>query len=152
MRKAFAVVLLTLVGAAPAAAQDRAAIELTRQEIQTERQAIVAKNLPLTEQQSATFWPLYREYRTALAPVGDRYVALLTGYAEKYGSLTDPDAEAMLKEFFAIQNEKQKTQSKYVDRFKKVLPATQVARFYQIENKLDAIVNYDLAGEVPLAQ
>jgi threonine synthase len=152
MRRTLAIVLLTVLGAAPAAAQDRAAIELTRQEIQTERQAIVAKNLPLTEQQSATFWPLYREYRTALAPVGDRYVALLTGYAEKYGSLTDPDAEAMLKEFFAIQNEKQKTQSKYVDRFKKVLPATQVARFYQIENKLDAIVNYDLAGEVPLAQ
>lgn len=84
--------------------------------------------------------------------MGDRYVALLTGYAEKYGSLTDPDAEAMLKEFFAIQNEKQKTQAKYVNRFKKVLPATLVARFYQIENKLDAIVNYDLAGEVPLAQ
>jgi hypothetical protein len=152
MRRTLSIVLLTVLGAAPVAAQDRAAIELTRQQIQTDRQAIVAKNLPLTEQQSAGFWPLYRDYRTALAPVGDRYVALLTGYADKYGSLTDPDAEAMLKEFFAIQNEKQKTQSKYVARFRKVLPATLVARFYQIENKLDAIVNYELAGEVPLAQ
>jgi hypothetical protein len=152
MRKVFTIVLLTLMGVVPAAAQDRAVIELTRQQIQTDRQAIVAGNLALTEPQSAAFWPLYREYRTALAPVGDRYVALLTSYAGNYGSLTDPQAEAMLKELFAIQAEKQKTQSKYVDRFKKVLPATQVARFYQIENKLDAIVNYKLAAEIPLAQ
>jgi hypothetical protein len=58
----------------------------------------------------------------------------------------------MLKEFMAIQNEKTKVQSKYVDRFRKVLPARSVARFYQIENKLDAIVSYDLASEVPLAE
>jgi hypothetical protein len=152
MRRALAVVLLSTLGSGIAAAQDRSDIELTRQQIQTGRQAIVAKNLPLTEQQSAAFWPLYREYRTALAPVGDRYVALLTGYAEKYGALTDPDADAMLKEFMAIQNEKMKVQSKYVDRLRKVLPATLVARFYQIENKLDVIVSYDLASEIPLAQ
>jgi hypothetical protein len=152
MRKALVIALLTTLGAASAAAQARGDIELTRQQIQTERQAIVAKNLPLTEQQSAAFWPLYREYRGALAPLGDRYVALLTDYAGKYGSLTDPDADAMLKESMAIQNEKMKVQSKYVDRFRKVLPAKSVARFYQIENKLDAIVNYDLASEVPLAQ
>jgi hypothetical protein len=152
MRTALAVVLLTMLGAADAAAQDRSDVELTRQQIQTGRQAIVAKNLPLTEQQSAAFWPLYREYRGALAPLGDRYVALLTDYAGKYGSLTDPDADAMLKESMAIQNDKLKVQSRYVDRFKKVLPAKSVARFYQIENKLDAIVGYDLASEIPLAQ
>ena len=66
--------------------------------------------------------------------------------------LTVLAAEAILKEFFAIQTEKQKTQAKYVDRFERVLRATAVARFYQIENKLDAIVSYDLASEVPLAQ
>jgi hypothetical protein len=152
MRRALAVVLLSILGSGLAAAQDRSDIELTRQQIQTERQAIVAKNLPLTEQQSAAFWPLYREYRGALAPLGDRYVALLTDYAGKYGSLTDPDADAMLKEFMTIQNEKMKLQSKYVDRFRKVLPPRLVARFYQIENKLDAIVSYDLASEIPLAQ
>jgi len=152
MHRALAVVLLSTLGSGIAAAQDRGDIELTRQQIQTERQAIVAKNLPLTDRQSAAFWPLYREYRGALAPLGDRYVALLTDYAGKYGSLTDPDADAMLKEFMAIQNEKMKVQSKYVDRFRKVVPATSVARFYQIENKLDVIVSYDLASEIPLAQ
>lgn len=152
MRRGLVLVLLTTLGAATAAAQDRGDIELTRQQIQTGRQAIVAKNLPLTEQQSTAFWPLYREYRGALAPLGDRYVALLTSYARKYESLTDPDADAMLKESMAIQSDKLKVQSKYVDRFKKVLPAKSVARFYQIENKLDAIVGYDLASGVPLAK
>jgi hypothetical protein len=151
MRRAFCtLVLLAMVGVTTATAQDRADIEVTRQQLHADRQAIVAANLPMTGEQASAFWPVYREYRAALAATGDRSVALITGYAAKYGSLTDPDADAMLKEFLAIQNDRLKVQSKYVDRFKKILPGTTVARYYQIENKLDAIVNYELAAEIPL--
>jgi len=153
MRRAFySLVLLAMAGVTTAAAQDRADIEVTRQQLHADRQAIVAANLPMSESQAAAFWPLYREYRAALAGLGDRSVNLITGYAAKYGSLTDADADGMLKEFLAIQNDKLKVQSKYVDRFKKILPGTLVTRYYQIENKLDAIVNYELAAEIPLVQ
>ena len=151
-RTCYTLILLTLVGAAPAAAQDRSDVEVSRQQLQADRQAIVAKNLPLSEPQAAGFWPVYREYRATLAPLGDRSVKLITDYAAKYGSLTDPDADAMLKESLAIQTERLKVQSKYVDRFKKIVPGTLVARFYQIENKLDAIINYELAAQIPLAR
>jgi hypothetical protein len=145
-------ILLTLVGVAPIVAQDRSDVEVSRQQLQADRQAIVAKNLPLSEPQAAGFWPVYREYRATLAPLGDRSVKLITDYAAKYGSLTDPDADAMLKESLAIQTERLKVQSKYVDRFKKIIPGTLVTRFYQIENKLDAIINYELAAQIPLAR
>ena len=143
---AAAVVLL----AAPVQAQARSEIELTRQQIQTDRQAIVAAGLPLTDEQAAAFWPVYREYRTALDPIGDRQVQLLTDFAERYQAMTEADTERMLKEMFAIQDARLDVAKKYVDRFKKVLPTVMVGRFYQIENKLDAIIMYDLAAGVPL--
>jgi len=88
MRGAAAALLL----AAPVQAHVRSEVELTRQQIQTDRQAIVAAGLPLMEQQAAAFWPVYREYRAALNPIGDRQVALIAEFAEKFGSMTDADA------------------------------------------------------------
>lgn len=136
--------------AAPMQAQVRSEIELTRQQIQTDRQAIVAAGLPLTEEQAAQFWPVYREYRTALNPIGDRQVQLITGFAERYQAMTEADTDRMLKELFAIQKDRLEVQQKYIDKFKKVLPTVMVGRFYQIENKLDAIIMFDLAASVPL--
>jgi hypothetical protein len=143
---AVAVVLLV----APVRAQVRSEIELTRQQIQTDRQKIVAAGLPLTEEQAAAFWPVYREYRTELTPVGDRQVQLITDFAEKYQAMTEADTDRMLREMFKIQEDRLKVQQKYVDRFKKVLPTVMVGRFYQIENKLDAIIMFDLAAGIPL--
>jgi hypothetical protein len=40
----------------------------------------------------------------------------------------------------------------YQSKFGAVLPATKVARYYQIENKLRAAVNYELADAIPLVQ
>jgi hypothetical protein len=127
-------------------------IALTRAEIQTERQAIVADNLPLTEEQSKAFWPVYRQYRAELAKLGDRFVALIEGYAKNYDTLTDPQAQEMIKEFLAIQKEEVGIKTSWVPKLGKVLPPKALARFYQIENKLDTIVRYQIADEIPLVE
>ena len=143
---------LTLGVTGTTLAQVRSEIELTRQKIQTERQELVAVGMELTDEQAAVFWPVYREYRNELAPVGDRLVALILGYAERYESMTDDYAEQMLKDYLDIQSKELEIKKKYVNRFKRVLPAMLVARFYQIENKLDAVVAHDLARSVPVLQ
>ncbi len=143
---------LTLGVTGTTSAQVRSEIELTRQKIQTERQELVAVGMELTDEQAAVFWPVYREYRNELAPVGDRLVALILGYAERYESMTDDYAEQMLKDYLDIQSKELEIKKKYVNRFKRVLPAMLVARFYQIENKLDAVVAHDLARSVPVLQ
>ncbi len=143
---------LTLGVTGTTSAQVRSEIELTRQQIQTERQQLVAVGMELTDEQAAVFWPVYREYRNELAPVGDRLVALILGYAERYESMTDDYAEQMLKDYLDIQSKELEIKKKYVNRFKRVLPAMLVARFYQIENKLDAVVAHDLARSVPVLQ
>jgi len=127
-------------------------IALTRAEIQTERQAIVADNLPLTEEQSKVFWPLYREYRAELAKLGDRFISLVEGYAKNYDTLTDPQAQAMITDFFAIQKDEVSIKTRWVPKLGKVLPPKALARFFQIENKLDIIVRYQIADEIPLVE
>src|SRR5262245_31572406 len=103
-------------------AQARTEIEVTRADIQTDRKAIVAANLPLSEAQASAFWPVYREYRGEMDVVGDRTVKLLTDYAASYETLTDDKASALVTEHLNIQKELLKIKSKYAPRFDKVLP------------------------------
>jgi hypothetical protein len=127
-------------------------IAITRTEIQAERQAIVAANLPLTEEQSKAFWPLYRSYRAELGKLGDRFVALVENYAKNFDTLTDPQAQSMVDEMFAIQKEEVKIKSGWAPKLGKVLQPKALARFFQIENKLDAIIRFEIADEIPLVE
>lgn len=145
------VCLVVLALAAPLTAQS-GEIALTRQVIQTERQALVTAAMELTEQEGAAFWPLYREYRGAMAKVGDRGQALIVDYAAKYATLTDADAQVMLDEMLAIDTEALKVRKDYVKKFGKILPAKRVARFFQLENKMDAVIKADLAEQIPLVK
>jgi polyhydroxyalkanoate synthesis regulator phasin len=128
------------------------AIQVTRQAIQTRRDAIVAQAMPLTEAQGQKFWPLYREYRSEVQKLNDRTVNILAYSTRVGGQFTDQEAKDLLDEYLKIQKDKVDVQENYVDKFRDVLPQVQVARLFQLENKLDAVVAYDLAGAVPLAQ
>jgi len=125
-------------------------IELTRSIIQTQRQAIVTAAMQLSGQESEAFWPLYREYREAMRKIDDRSVKLITDYSESFDIMSDEMAQEMLKEFMGIRQGELDVTRKYLKRFQKILPATKVARFFQLENKLDAVIDFELAAEVPL--
>jgi hypothetical protein len=144
--------LLTVGLGTVALAQVHNEISLTRSQIQTDRQAIVAGNLPMAEEQAKAFWPLYRDYRAELAKLGDRFVALVENYAKNFDTLTDPQAQAMVDEMFAIQKEEIKIKSGWAPKLGKVLPPKSLARFFQLENKLDAIIRFEIADEVPLVE
>ena len=145
------VCLVALALTAPAFAQS-GELALSRQVIQTERQALVTSAMELTEEEGKVFWPLYREYREAMAKVGDRSQALIVDYAAKYATLTDVDAQAMVTEMVAIDQEALNVRKDYVKKFGKILPAKRVARFFQIENKMDAIIKAELVQDIPLAR
>jgi hypothetical protein len=84
--------------------------------------------------------------------VGDRIVALILTYADSYENLTDEVADTLVSEFVSIEKERARLKAKYLPKFKKVLPARKVARFYQVENKLDIVVLAEMAQEIPLAR
>jgi hypothetical protein len=148
------VVLPILVAAFAAAAVSAQtvddAIQLTRSAVQTERQAIVAANLGLGESESAVFWPLYRDYRNAVDQATDAKVDILKRLFSNYETLTDDEAKSLLDDHLAFEKEMLKIRTSYAKKMSKVLPGRTVARFYQIENKMDAIIEYEMAGEIPL--
>jgi hypothetical protein len=127
-------------------------IALTRASIQLRRQAIVTSVMDLTPDESQKFWPMYRDYRVEMAKLGDRVSKLLVQYSDQYDTLTDAQADQIMKEWLSIENTKNDIKKKYVARFKKILPSRKVMRFFQADNKLDAMLNAKLASVVPLAR
>jgi hypothetical protein len=125
-------------------------IQLTRSVIQTERLAVVAANLGLSDSEGAIFWPLYKEYRAAVDQAVDTRVALMERFFASYETLTDAEATGLLNDFLAYEKNLLKVRTTYAKKMQKVLPGRTVARFFQIENKMDAIIEYEMAGEVPL--
>ena len=127
-------------------------LALTRASIQLRRQAIVTSVMDLSPKEAEAFWPLYREYRVEMAKVGDRVSNLLVQYTNQYDNLTDAQAKDIMKEWLSVEKAKTGVKSKYVSRFEKILPARKVMRFFQADNKLDAMLNAQLAQIVPLAR
>jgi hypothetical protein len=149
-------VTLAALSALPAIAQGadtvRHDIAADRASIQADRQAIVAEALPLTDDQAKAFWPMFREYRGEMEKLGDRAVNLLLDYAKSFESLTDAQATAMLDEYLAIQRDEAKVKQAWVGKFRKILPPKTVTRFYQIESKLDMILRFEAAAQIPLVE
>lgn len=127
-------------------------IHLTRVAIQAGRQAIVTEGMDLTPKEMETFWPLYREYRLEAAKIGDRIVGLIQRYAENYDTMTDAVADKLLSDFVKIERVRADLKAKFLPRFKKVLPAAKVMRFYQLENKMDIAVLNEMAEQIPLVR
>ena len=146
------ILVLGSVLALPALAQTRNDVEITRADIQADRKAIVADNLSLTDEQGAAFWPVYQEYRNEMAKIGDRAVKLVTDYAKGYDTLNDAQASALTTEYLSIQKDIIKVKEKYRPRFEKAVPAKLVLRFYQIENRLDTIMQVEVLSAIPLAK
>ncbi len=149
--------LLLLVAGADAQEQSPAveprlheAIELTRAIVKTERQAIVANAMRFTEQESRVFWPVYRTYHAEVDGLQDRLAELITGYMKDPINLSSGEAEDMLDDYLGIRAERIKLKQKYVDRFQQVLSSIKVVRYYQLENKLDIVVDLELARSIPL--
>jgi len=143
-----------LFAALPVFGQDdiQKEIQLTRQVIQSERQAIITQAMALTPEESDQFWPVYRDWRAKVAGLGDREVKLISDFAGKYETLSDEDAKAIIDEWISIEDQHRKLVKQYVKRLRKVLPEKKVMRFMQLENKMDAVVEYELAGSIPLAE
>lgn len=126
-------------------------IELTRAEIRANRQDIVRQLMDLTEAQSQAFWPIYRSYQEESAKLGDQRVVLIETYLKNSATLTDEQAKELLDQSFKLREKQLKLQKKYVGQFQKVIPGVKVARLYQIESVLDAVINANLHAELPMA-
>ncbi|MEE9158831.1 MAG: hypothetical protein V3U60_10650 [Gammaproteobacteria bacterium] len=148
-------VTLGIVVGAPAAepAQDQQ-MEMTRADIKNQRKQIVAANMEITADQAQVFWPLYETYTSAVQKVNDRELALIQNYANAYNAntLTNAQAKSMFGEWMSIEQAALQLKKKFAPKFEEILPSKKVVRFFQIDNKLDAIIDFELARVIPLVQ
>jgi hypothetical protein len=134
----------------PAFADVSDAIEMVRSLVRMERKAVVEQNMQLTPAESQAFWSVYNEYEVERTRVNDRAVKVVTDYAAAYPDVGDARARTLLAESFDVEADVLALKKKYSRRFEKVLAPARVARFFQIERKLDAVQNVRLAEEIPL--
>jgi hypothetical protein len=149
--------LAGLAGHTPAVAQvepgTRDAMAITRENLQVKREEIVRTAMDLPDGEAGAFWVLYHEWRTDVVKIGDRKAQIIEQLNDQdYDRISDQRSKEMLDEWLQIQAQLLKLQKQYVERFRKILPDRKVARFFQLENKLDAIVAYDLAERLPLLE
>ncbi len=149
------VTLLTLALAVPlwgAGEATKADMEIVRDAIRANKKALVSANVTLTDQEAARFWPVYDRYQKELAAVNDRFAKVLTDYAASFEDLSNERALKLAKDYLAAEEERLKVRRAYLEALEKALPGRKAVRVYQIENKIDAVVRYDLATEIPVVK
>ena len=160
MKYTIAVVMLALVLLFSASASEAQGL-LTQKDIaaakelvERKRNFVVIANLDLTEEEGKKFWPLYDEYRIKIREVRMRRLELIKNYAERFNADTvDEDfADDAILEFLDIQSDTVKVRKKYWKKFRRIIPASKAARFYQLENKMDSEIDYVMAGGTPLIE
>lgn len=127
-------------------------VEVQRAALKTEKKAIVAEAMQLTDAESTVFWPLYNEYNEKLYVLNTKTFALIMKFADEYETLTDEQSIALWSESMIISKELSKLEASYFKKFQKILGGKKVLRYFQTENKIESLINFQLASEVPLAQ
>ena len=151
VRRVFLTLGMVALVALPAAAQNIVdAIEVVRGSLKADRKVIIAEAMQLTDQESSGFWPIYRDYRTAMDKIGDGRVELVLEYADLYPNVPEDRAKEMLKKYSSIEEKAVSTRNKYLKKLAKVLPPSKVLRFGQLENRLDLAVRVQVASAIPL--
>jgi hypothetical protein len=154
-------VTLVLVGAimvmawvCAAAAQEKPAdnMQIVLEKIRADKKLLVAENMQLTDAEAKAFWPVYEQYQNELFLLRTRLVKLVRDYAGSYEKMTNETAKRLLDESMTIENLGFKLRQAYLPKFRKALPDIKVGRYYQIENKVNAALMYELAQNIPLAE
>lgn len=152
--KFLSVLLLTLSVSTVAIAQTSLdeQIELARQTAHIDRQAIIMANMNFNADESAEFWPAWKEYRLAVAANNDRLLALIKDFAASFEALTDMKADEFMTDYFSVSMQDLAIKQQFAQKINLFMPAKKVMRVIQIENKLDAAIDMQLAAEIPLAK
>ena len=144
---------VTLRAAPPPTGQAKATkLDVLVDAIRSNRKAMVAANLKLSDEEAAKFWPIYDRYQQELSATGDRMLAIINDYIAHFSDLSNEKALQLIEDYNAAETDRLKVRRSYIPEFAKVVPGRTVARFYQIENKMDAVIRYDLAASIPVVE
>ncbi len=125
-------------------------IQVLRSNLRTSKVEIIAEAMQFNDSESSVFWPVYRNYEFELSKLNDQKVALLKDYAEHLDKISPAKAKELAEKSFALEQQRTDLKRKYFKEFEKVMPANRVAKFFQVDNRLDLLINLRIASMVPL--
>jgi hypothetical protein len=154
-----ALMVLGMLGAitavsVPGIAQDKPAdnMQVVLEKIRADKKLLVAENMQLTEAEAKAFWPVYGRYQDELFLLRTRTANLIKDYSEAYEQMSNETAKKLLDEYMTIEGLGLKLRQVYLPKFRAVLPEVKVVRYYQIENKIQAALAYELGAKIPLVK
>ena len=130
----------------------RAYIELMRADIKAQKVQIITEVMHLNDQEAATFWPIYREYDLEFSKLGDEKLAIIQDYARNYLNMTDEKADQLARRVLELDEKRQDLRKKYYERFKKALSPVLAARFTQVENQIEMVIDLQIASSLPIIE
>jgi len=138
----------------PANATSDTNMQILRDKVKADKKLVVAANMQLTETEAKAFWPLYEEYQKELQKINEQLTKTVKEYAAEYNAntLTNEKAAKLIDQSIAVEESETKLKRAFVPKLNKVLNGVKAARYMQIENKIRAVLKYELAAEVPLMQ
>ena len=147
---------ITILPLTLAAAQGQSAdtMKILQEKIKTDKKLFVATNMELTEAEAKGFWPVYEQYQKDLSMINQRLAKLIQSYATDYNAntMTDEKAKKLIDEILAVEKAEAELKMSYVPKLGSVLSPKKTARYLQLENKIRALVKFDLASEIPLVE
>jgi len=125
-------------------------IELVRKDVRGQKADIIAKTMNFDAAQAAAFWPVYKAYEAERQALGNERLGVIQDLAEHFESLNDAKAKGLLDRSLVIEEKRVALEKRYAGEFLKVLPAKTVARFLQVESRLNNLINLELSSQIPL--
>jgi hypothetical protein len=124
-------------------------IAVVRANMQADRTALITTGMNFNDKDGAAFWPIYKQYEYERSKLDDDRVAVIKGYTQKYPTLTDAEAKAMAEQMLECDSRLAALKMKYFKRFNKVLPALAVAKFFQLERRIDLMMDMQVESSLP---
>lgn len=143
---------LALIGFEAVAADAARTMQKQREQVQADRKAVIGKAMQLSSTQTEQFWALYDKYSAERKKNNDFWQKIVLEYAKHYPQVPDDVANRIMDDWLKIENQDVKLKKKYVRKFKSILTPQQLVRYFQTENKLDALFNSRVAEQIPLME
>lgn len=125
-------------------------VEMLRADLRQQRKQITAQNVNLTADEATKFWPIYDQYRQEAIKPNDERWALIKEYAANYNTMTDAQAQDLMKRENAVEQQLLALRMKYVPMFEKVISAKKTALWYQVDRRIDLLINLQLSSVIPM--
>ncbi|MCW8804631.1 MAG: hypothetical protein OQK57_09545 [Ignavibacteriaceae bacterium] len=125
-------------------------VEMLKKDIQENSRQIVADNLTLTEEQAKIFWPLYDEYDAAYDKMVDERVDLIKEFMMNYYGMDEETGKALITKTMDLKQKGIDVQKEYINKMMEVLPISVVGKFFQLDNRITAIIDIARMANLPL--